>query len=147
MPAPGRGTVDVGCGEGRVSRELRAAGHDVDDLPGAVDEIARVLVPGGLLCVAVVHPINQAGDFVSRDADSPYLIEGSYDAPRRHADALERDGLGITFHSVHRPLEAYTRALERSSFVIEARRSAAVTSPHGRRRNGQRGPRLPYRRG
>src|SRR5215469_7617042 len=27
VPAPGRLTVDVGCGEGRVSRDLRALGH------------------------------------------------------------------------------------------------------------------------
>ena len=27
VPPPGRLTVDIGCGEGRVSRDLRAAGH------------------------------------------------------------------------------------------------------------------------
>src|SRR5215813_9908574 len=29
VPRPGRLTVDVGCGEGRVSRDLRALGHRV----------------------------------------------------------------------------------------------------------------------
>src|SRR5437660_597037 len=29
VPAPGRLTVDIGCGEGRVSRDLRARGHHV----------------------------------------------------------------------------------------------------------------------
>ncbi len=29
VPRPGRLTVDVGCGEGRVSRDLRALGHHV----------------------------------------------------------------------------------------------------------------------
>ncbi|MEJ2862086.1 class I SAM-dependent methyltransferase [Actinomycetospora flava] len=192
LPAPGRRTVDVGCGEGRVSRGLRAAGHrvvgvdgsptlvaaareadpsvpvvladaaalpladdaadlvvafmslhDVDDLSGAVDEIARVLVPGGLLCLAVVHPVNSAGGFVSRRADSPYVIEGSYFAPRRYADRLERDGLGITFHSVHRPLEAYTGALERSGFVIEALREPVAPVEAVRDESNSRWQRLP----
>jgi SAM-dependent methyltransferase len=39
LPAPGRLTVDVGCGEGRVTRALAAAGHRVvgaDTAPGLV---------------------------------------------------------------------------------------------------------------
>jgi 2-polyprenyl-3-methyl-5-hydroxy-6-metoxy-1,4-benzoquinol methylase len=29
LPPPGRLTIDVGCGEGRLSRDLKAAGHNV----------------------------------------------------------------------------------------------------------------------
>jgi ubiquinone/menaquinone biosynthesis C-methylase UbiE len=29
VPAPGRATLDVGCGEGRVTRDLAARGHRV----------------------------------------------------------------------------------------------------------------------
>jgi 2-polyprenyl-3-methyl-5-hydroxy-6-metoxy-1,4-benzoquinol methylase len=29
VPVPGRLTVDIGCGEGRLSRDLQAAGHRV----------------------------------------------------------------------------------------------------------------------
>ena len=35
---------------------------DVDDFPGAVSEIGRVLQPGGPLCLAVVHPFASAQD-------------------------------------------------------------------------------------
>ena len=52
--------------------------QDVDDLSGALREAARVLVPGGRLCLAIVHPLNSAGSFESRTADSPFVIEGSY---------------------------------------------------------------------
>lgn len=30
--------------------------HDIDLMPAAVREVARVLEPGGRLCVAIVHP-------------------------------------------------------------------------------------------
>src|SRR5947207_15458226 len=35
VPAPGALTVDIGCGEGRVSRDLRALGHRVVSLDGS----------------------------------------------------------------------------------------------------------------
>src|SRR5919202_5250989 len=105
LPAPGRLTVDVGCGEGRLARELKARGHrvvgiegspalaaaareadadftvhvadaaamplddgaaelavtsmsllNIDDLDGAVREVARVLAPGGGLAVSPPPP-------------------------------------------------------------------------------------------
>ena len=35
LPAPGRLTVDVGCGEGRLARELKARGHRVVGIEGS----------------------------------------------------------------------------------------------------------------
>ena len=157
LPPPGRSTLDVGCGEGRVGRRLHEDGHrvagidssrtlvelareaggydelvcgdaaalpweartfdlaiaymslqDVDDLPGAVGELARVLEPGGRLCLAIVHPLNRP----------PEALDGYFE-DRRFAEELERDGLSMTFESIDRPLEAYTRALARAGFLIE----------------------------
>jgi SAM-dependent methyltransferase len=179
LPPPGRLTVDIGCGEGRLSRDLAARGHtvvgldvsptmialaheadpsmrliladaaalpladgsadlailfmslqDIDDMPGAVREAARVLEPRGRLCIAIVHPINSAGRFVSDAPDSPFTIEGAYLAPHRVVDAIERDGLQMTFHSEHRSIEAYARALEAAGFLIEALREHPVPD-HG----------------
>jgi ubiquinone/menaquinone biosynthesis C-methylase UbiE len=102
---PGKQTVDVGCGEGRLTRHLKELGHvvvgidaspslvaaareadpsmdilladatsipledkcadlavafmllhDIDTMPTTVKEVARILVPGGRLCLAIVHP-------------------------------------------------------------------------------------------
>ena len=101
VPSPGRLTLDLGCGEGRLSRDLKVLGHrvvgvdvsatavaaareadasievyhadaarlplpdaaadlavafmslqDVADAAGAIREAARVLEPGGRLCLA-----------------------------------------------------------------------------------------------
>jgi SAM-dependent methyltransferase len=97
--------------------------QDVDDLDAAVREAARVLVPGGSLCLAIVHPIASAGDFVDEeDEDSPFLIERFYGEPTRLREPFARDGLSMVFHSEHRPLATYFAALEGAGFVVESLR-------------------------
>jgi SAM-dependent methyltransferase len=160
LPAAGRLTLDVGCGEGRVGRLLASVGHrvvgidssptlvslarsaggydevvcgsapampfadgfadlavafmsihDMDDPAAAIAEIGRVLEPGGMLCLAIVHPLNRP-----RDALEDYF------AAQRVVETVERDGLAMTFEAIDRPLEAYTEALTAAGFVIEALR-------------------------
>ncbi len=41
--------------------------HDMDQMPDAVAESARVLARGGRLCLAIPHPVNSAGSFQARD--------------------------------------------------------------------------------
>jgi SAM-dependent methyltransferase len=192
VPPPGRRTVDIGCGEGRLTRHLKALGHnvigvdaspslataarqadpamdirlanaaalpldnasadlaiafmslqDVDDMPAAVREAARVLEPGGRLCLAIVHPINSAGRFQSEAADAPFVIGGNYLQAFDYADAIERDGLSITFHSRHRPLESYFLALEQAGLVVDALREPRVPDHAVKTGRGRRWQRLP----
>lgn len=187
LPPPGRRTLDLGCGEGRLSRDLKARGHslvavdasptmvaaareadpdlelrladaadlpfqdgafdlvvafmslqDIHDLEGGVAEAARVLEPGGRLCLAVVHPFNSAGRFAGDDADSPFVVEGSYLERSYYADTLVRDGLEMTFVSEHRPIQAYVDALGQAGLLVERLREtdvpdSAITRPRSRR--------------
>lgn len=158
VPEPGRATLDQGCGEGRVSRELAARGHrvtgvdispamieaarevdpagaylvadaadmpfrddsfdlvvaynvlmDVTDVSGAVCEAARVLAPGGRMCVAITHPITNPGD-----RRSPYFES------TRFREEVERDGLSVVFSGWSHPLGTFTEAIERAGLLIEA---------------------------
>jgi SAM-dependent methyltransferase len=193
LSAAGRLTVDVGCGEGRLSRDLATHGHrvvgvdasptliaaaraadpdgdyrcadaaklpladgscdlaiafmslqDVDDLPAAVAEIGRVLGAGGRACIAIVHPLTAAGRFVDEAANSPFVIRGTYLAEFPYTDTVSRDGLGMTFHSRHRPLEAYAKALEAAGLVIDAIREPPIpTGPTGISERSRRWQRIP----
>ena len=103
-----------------------------------MQEAARVLVQDGRFCVAVVHPLNSAGEFESTEVDSPFTITGSYLQSSYYAHRIARDGRELTFVSIHRPLEAYTAALTEAGFVIDrvreiGRPEHAITQPRQRR--------------
>jgi len=108
--------------------------QDVDDLVGAVSEAARLLAPRERLCVAIVHPLNSAGRFEGErgEREAPFVVRGSYLASYRYRDDIERDGMAMTFHSEHRPLEAYSRALEQAGLEIEVIREVTEEDPADR---------------
>jgi SAM-dependent methyltransferase len=159
LPAAGRRTLDVGCGEGRLGRFLASRGHavsGVDSSPrlvqaaretggydelictdagggslpwddGSFDlavshmvlqdmtepavciaEVARVLGPDGLFCLAIPNPVNASVASRSRYFDE---MPG--------AETFVRDGLTMDFVWIDRPLSFYTEALASSGFVIE----------------------------
>ena len=171
VPAVGRATLDVGCGEGRVARDLKRRGHavvgidsaptlvrlareadpggeylvadaaalpfaddnfdlvvafnslmDVDDMPGAVREGARVLEAGGRLCACITHPIRDAGRYEIRDPDAPLMIRGSYLEKRRYAESVTKAGLEMDFRGWTYPFSMYAAAFEAAGLLIEALR-------------------------
>lgn len=171
VPAPGRLTLDIGCGEGRISRDLQERRHnvlgvdwsftmceaatshwenrcwfivgdaaklpladasvdcavafmslqDIDDLPGAVKEIARVLADGRKLALAIVHPMYSGGTFspAGEIPDGNFVIQRSYFKPELRISSDSDDSLTVTFYRQHRPLQAYVHALLEAGFSID----------------------------
>lgn len=103
--------------------------HDMDDMPRAVAEAARVLRYEGLLCAAIPHPLNSAGSFQGGEADAAFVITGSYFDPAPDTWVSDRDGIRMTFHSEHRPLQAYSQAMEDAGLLIEAIREVRPPDP------------------
>lgn len=169
LPPPAGVTLDVGCGEGRLARELKPLGYHVvglenstslaaaarkadpelevivadaaempipsnsidlaiaslalmnmDDMPGAVLEIARVLKNGGTFCFSVLHPLNSWGDA----GDVSYFETVAYN------ERIEADSQAMTFHDTHRPLSDYFTALESAGFSTECLREPRPDSSY-----------------
>jgi len=93
--------------------------QDIADLEAAIAEVARVLVERGRFCIATAHPIRSAGHFNSKQADSAFSIT-SYFESRPWPWRSQHTGLQLELPGIHRPLDAYTAALEHGRFVIEA---------------------------
>jgi SAM-dependent methyltransferase len=159
LPDPGRRTLDVGCGEGRLGRFLVARGHavcgidsspllvdaaresggydelicgdagggslpwddesfdlavshmvlqDMTDPAACVAQVARVLSPDGVFCLAIPYPVNASAASRSHYFDE---VPGG--------ETVQRDGLTMDFLWIDRPLSFYTEALADSGFVIE----------------------------
>jgi len=96
---------------------------DIDGMEEAVHEAARVLEPGRCLCAAIVHPVLSAGE------GEPFTIRRSYLEAHRYRGRMATTPLEI--EGWHRPLEAYTRAIEDAGLLIEALRELpGVNRPH-----------------
>jgi SAM-dependent methyltransferase len=93
---------------------------NLDDMPAAVGEVARVLRPGGRFVFSILHPSNSWGD----------AGEVSYFATTRYAEELVHDDLRLTVNDTHRPLSDYLGALEQAGFVVEALREPVPTDAH-----------------
>ncbi len=174
VPRPGTLTVDIGCGEGRVGRDLQKLGHrvlgvdlsptmcqaaathpepqpvvqadasklplpdasadcaiafmslqDIDDMPGAVADTARILKDGCPLILAIVHPMYSGGKFskskfsITLKNSNSFVIKRSYFQAKRLLSTDVHDGLRVTLFREHRPLQVYTEALIDAGFNIE----------------------------
>jgi len=84
----------------------------------ALRELARVLVPGGVLVLALAHPMAEAGE---HDEERDGLFVSRYFENEPHPIPL---GHGHVAHQ-HRTIEQYVRASLAAGFVLEDLREVA----------------------
>jgi ubiquinone/menaquinone biosynthesis C-methylase UbiE len=93
----------------------------IDDVDGAIAEVARVLRPGGRFAFFLNHPLLQTpgsgwiDDHTLDPAEQywrigPYLVE---------QDSVEQVQRGVFIRFVHRPLSRYVNALAEHGLVLE----------------------------
>ncbi|KAI9016064.1 putative methyltransferase [Hyaloraphidium curvatum] len=97
---------------------------DVRNFRDAINEAARVLVPGGRLVVANIVPMRSASDRRwLREGDKRYWTIEYYAAEREQV--LEWSGIKI--RNYHRPLTAYLDAYAAAGFALESYRELIPT--------------------
>jgi len=92
----------------------------IDDVDGAIAEIARVLQPGGRFCFFLNHPLLQtpgSGWIDDQVLDPPeqYWRIGPY---LTEAVTIEEVELGVHIRFVHRPLSRYVNALAAHGLLL-----------------------------
>ncbi|MCC6227356.1 MAG: class I SAM-dependent methyltransferase [Microthrixaceae bacterium] len=93
----------------------------IDDLDAAIDEVARVLVPGGRFLFLLNHPLLQtpnSGWIDDQILDPPeqYWRVGEY---LNEAVTMEEVTAGVYVRFLHRPLGRYLNSLRRAGLVLE----------------------------
>lgn len=100
---------------------------DVEDMPAAVAEAARVLSRPGHFCISVTHPFTDTGEFVGEGPDARFTMTRPYFGRHRFEGTAQRDGLTMTFRGWTYNLEDYAIALERVGLVLELLREPRPT--------------------
>jgi SAM-dependent methyltransferase len=93
VPAPGRVTLDLGCGEGRVTRDLVARGHRV------------VAVDGSTTLLSHARDLDPVHRYLRADASALPLGDGSVDAAVAYNSLMDFDDLAGAVAEVARILE------------------------------------------
>jgi SAM-dependent methyltransferase len=93
VPEPGERTIEIGCGEGRVARDLKERGHSVV----GIDSAPTLL--------AAAQALDPAGDYVLTDAaDLPFEDE-SFDLAVAYNSLMDIDDMDSAVHEAWRVLK------------------------------------------
>lgn len=105
---------------------------DVPDMAAAVREAGRVLEPGGVLTISVVHPFADCGRFADDREDAAFVVPGdsaSYFQSREFTSTDTRDGLTMHFHGWSHSLGTYAQALHEAGLAITRLYEPQPTTP------------------
>jgi len=93
----------------------------IDDVDGAISEVARVLRPGGSFNFLLNHPLLQT-------PDSGWIDDHMVEPPEQYwrignyldeAETIEEVELGVHIRFLHRPLSRYLNALANNGLLLE----------------------------
>ena len=93
----------------------------IDDVDGAISEVARVLRPGGSFNFLLNHPLLQT-------PDSGWIDDHMVEPPEQYwrignyldeAETIEQVELGVHIRFLHRPLSRYLNALADNGLLLE----------------------------
>src|SRR5262245_16344647 len=93
LPAPGRRTLEVGCGEGRVARDLAARGHRVVGLDSAPTLVRHAAVA------------DAGGRYVRADAAALPFGDGAFDLVVAYNSLMDVDDMPGSVREAGRVLE------------------------------------------
>lgn len=93
VPGPGRATLEIGCGEGRVARDLAARDHRVTGLDAA---------PSMVRAARLADP---HGEYVVGDAARLPFADGSFDLVVAYNSLMDVDDMPATVREAARVLE------------------------------------------
>jgi SAM-dependent methyltransferase len=140
LPPPGRATLDLGCGEGRVGAELRRLGHDVIGVDASETMVALASERHeALVADATRLPFEDA----SFDLVVAYMSVANFDDPeaalREVGRVLSHGGrfCSATLHPVH-SAGRFVSEDPGAPFVIEGSYFKQVEKVWGSDRNGIR---------
>jgi SAM-dependent methyltransferase len=97
VPQPGERTIEIGCGEGRVSRDLGSRGHRVVGV-----DSARALV-------AAAREADPGGDYVVADAASLPFPDESFDIAVAYNSLMDIDDIEAAIREAARVLRSGSR--------------------------------------
>jgi SAM-dependent methyltransferase len=119
VPPPGRLTLDIGCGEGRVTRDLRAAGHHV------------VGVDSSPSMIAAAREADPEGEYLVTDAAELPFEDDSADLVVAFMSLMDVDDLPAVARELGRVVETGGRLV---AAVVHPMNSAGAFQDDGQLR-------------
>jgi ubiquinone/menaquinone biosynthesis C-methylase UbiE len=129
LPAPGRQTLDIGCGEGRVSRDLASLGHRVI----GVDPSPTML--------AAAREADPEGEYIEADAAKLPFEDGVADLALAFMSLMDMEDMRGAAREIARVLEPGGALV---ATVVHPLSSATLPREEGADRFGIRAYRAPH---
>jgi ubiquinone/menaquinone biosynthesis C-methylase UbiE len=119
LPPPGRLTLDIGCGEGRLTRDLTELGHRV------------VGIDQSEMLIRAAREADPDGDYRPADAAELPFADGEADLAIAFMSLMDMDDMPAVLRELARVLEPGGRLV---ATVVHPLNSASFPREHGRHR-------------